>query len=503
MTATLLRAARLVGGPDRPQDLLVADGVIRSLSVDDNADLARTPDLDEVHLDGRFVGPGLWDAHVHVGQWALAATRLDVSAARSAAEVGDIVRAHVLADQPASGTIVVGQGFRDGLWPDVPAPRLLDLSDLAEVGDIPVALVSGDVHTVWSNAALLRLMGLPETDWLLREQPAFDLSVRLSAPPVETLDAWVLETAAAAAARGVVGIVDFEFADAPAAWRRRFASGFRGLRVRTNVYPEHLDAAVAAGMRTDRAVDGTDGLLTGGQFKLFTDGALNTRTAWCSDPYPGIDGPEAHGLATHDPAVLLELARRGLDAGIVPTIHAIGDRAVTVALDTFEALAIPADAGERGSVQHVQLLHESDAPRFAQLGVRASVQPEHAMDDRDVTDHYWAGRTGRAYAFRTLLSAGATLELGSDAPVAPLDPWVAISAAVSRTRDGRSAWHPEHALTPMEALRASWGRVSGLAVAGPADLVITERDPLSASGDDLRAMPVWATMLAGRWTHRA
>jgi predicted amidohydrolase YtcJ len=266
------------------------------------------------------------------------------------------------------------------------------------------------------------------------------------------------------------------------------------------VYPAHLDAAIADGLRTGMVLDGTDGMLTVGGQKLFTDGSLNTRTAWCDDDYPGLTGPEAAGIPTYQPADLLAAARAGSDHGIVPTIHAIGDRATSLALDTFEALALPADSADRGSIQHAQMVRDADIPRFAALGVRASVQPEHAMDDRDVADHYWAGRTRRVYPFQALLDAGATLEFGSDAPVAPLDPWVAIDAAVTRSRDGRPPWHPEQSVPVAAALRASQGGVAELAAGTPADLVVTDADPLTA---DLRGMPVWGTLLAGTWTYRA
>ncbi len=503
MSATLLRNARIAGAD--PRDMLVVDGRIRSLGVAKH-DLFGLDDLETVDLDGRFVGPGLWDAHVHVGQWALTSSRFDVSAAGSAAETVALVRGHLDAHPQPAGTVLVGNGFRDGLWADAPSAGLLD------IGDVPVSLVSGDVHTVWSNSAALRMMGLPETDWLLREQPAFDLNVRLSDVPIAQLDEWVLAAAGRAAARGVVGISDFEFDDAPGAWVRRFAAGFRGLRVRALVYPPHLDAAIAAGIRTGLPVlgmsDDTGGLLTGGPFKLFTDGSLNTRTAWCDDPYPGLEGTEASGIPTYEPAELLELARSAYRHDVIPTIHAIGDRATALALDTFAALAIPpAGPGrpdpDRGSIQHAQLVRDEDLPRFAQLGVRASVQPEQAMDDRDVADHYWAGRTGRAFAYRSLLDAGAEFEFGSDAPVAPLDPWITIAAAVTRGRDGREPWHPEQSIPVAVALRASQGRVDALAEGGAADLVITDADPLNADGDTLRTMPVHATMLAGRWTYRA
>lgn len=486
MTAVLLRGARLRGA-DRPSDLLVVDGVIRSLAVSRH-DLLDIDDLETVDLDGRFVGPGLWDQHVHVAQWALSSSRLDVSAADSAAATVELIRRHLAAGSLQPGAVLVGSGFRDGLWPEPPT------ADLLNAIDTPVALVSGDVHTVWSNAALLRQLGLPATDWWLREQPAFDLNVRLSDVPTEQLDAWVLDAARRAASRGVVGISDFEFDDAAGAWTRRFDAGFRGLRVKALVYPPHLALARERGIRTGQQIGDFDGLLVGGSYKLFTDGSLNTRTAWCDDPYPGLSGPEANGIPTYAEGELLAAAREGLDAGIVPTIHAIGDRATALALDVFEEL------GSGGSIQHVQLMRDEDAPRFAALGVRASVQPEHAMDDRDVTDHYWAGRGGRAYAFRRLLDAGAELEFGSDAPVAPLDPWITMDAAVTRSRDGREPWHPEQAVTVTEALTASQGGVAALTEGGVADLVVTDEDPLTSLRRD---MPVHATMLAGYWTYGA
>jgi predicted amidohydrolase YtcJ len=289
----------------------------------------------------------------------------------------------------------------------------------------------------------------------------------------------------------VVGISDFEFDDAAGAWMRRFSAGFRGLRVKALVYPPQLALARERGIRTGSPIGDFDGMLTGGSYKLFTDGSLNTRTAWCDDPYPGMTGPDAYGLPTYGDGALLAAAREGLEAGIVPTIHAIGDRATALALDVFEQL------GHGGSIQHVQLMRDEDAPRFRALGVRASVQPEHAMDDRDVTDHYWEGRSGRAYAFRRLLDAGAELEFGSDAPVAPLDPWIAMDAAVTRSRGGREPWHPEQGVSPAEALAASQNGVTALTEGGVADLVVTDADPLTALSRD---MPVHATMVAGNWT---
>ena len=273
-----------------------------------------------------------------------------------------------------------------------------------------------------------------------------------------------------------------------AVWQRRAS---QTLRVELGVYRQHLDRAIELGLRTG---DRVGELLTFGRFKILIDGSLNTRTAYCWHEYPGLEGqPNSRGLLTVEPDELRPLMAKAWAAGIEPTVHAIGDHANQIALDAFESV------GCRGRIEHAQLVSTADLARFGQLAVTASVQPEHAMDDRDVADRYWIGRTGRAFVLRSLLDAGATLALGSDAPVAPLDPWVTAAAAVTRRRDGREAWHPEQSISPGQALAAS--RRSTIEAGQPADLVITDRDPLDA--DALRAMPVAATMLAGRFTHRA
>lgn len=135
------------------------------------------------------------------------------------------------------------------------------------------------------------------------------------------------------------------------------------------------------------------------------------------------------------------------------------------------------------------------------------MQPEHAIDDRDMTDAIWADQTAIAYPLRALADADANLLFGSDAPVAPLDPWAAMAAAVHRTRDGRPAWRPEQAVDAAIALAASTEGGSAAATAlspgAVADLAVVDRDPLTAAEPELRATAVLATLLAGRLTHMA
>src|SRR5699024_10049438 len=187
--------------------------------------------------------------------------------------------------------------------------------------------------------------------------------------------------------------------------------------------------------------------------------------------------------------------QRAAAAGISAAIHAIGDRACTVALDSFAA------TGARGRIEHAQLLTDADVARMADLGVQASVQPGHLVADRDVVDLIWADRAARAYRFADLHRAGVALALGSDAPVAPLDPWLAISAAVHRTDDDRPGWHAEQRLDLTTALHASWGPVAQVRPGGPADLVLLDRHPDSLLGQHPRPPQALATVCAGRLTH--
>lgn len=491
----VIRGAR-VRGPGR-ELLPVADGddLVDVFLLDgDIVDIAPTGVLSAdgavLDADGRFLIPGLWDHHVHVTQWALAAERVSVLEATTAVEAARrVAGSPVLADGRR-----VGVGFRDALWGDAPSLALLD----EHTGDVPTYLINADVHSVWLNSAALRRESMPvDAGGILREGPAFEVSRRLNDVPADHADALVAAMARRAAARGVVGLVDLDMAWNEEAWARRVAGGFDTLRVSFGIYPEHLDRAVAAALRTgDPLRDATD-LVHVGSLKVITDGSLGTRTAACSHPYAGSDGDR--GMLTVAPEALVEVMTRATAAGLSCAIHAIGDVANSHALDAF------AVTGATGTIEHAQLVSASDIPRFARLGVGASVQPEHAVDDRDLTDEVWAAQTATPYPLRALADAGATLLFGSDAPVSPLDPWAGMAAAVHRTRDGRPAWRPEQALDAATALAASTrgGSTDPATIrpGAPADLVLCEADPLVASESELRGMTVAATMLAGRLTH--
>ena len=484
-SVTLVGVRSYDGG--EPVDIALHDGVIASITP--TGAVAHSGEV--VDADGRWVGPGLWDAHVHFTQHVIRRRRLDLTETTSADDVLDIVRRAGSANAPLSDGMLMGYGFRDGLWP---VPATLEALDSA-VSDIPVVLVSGDLHCGWMNRAAAARFGIElDATGLLREGPWIELLHSFDEVSQLPADAY-REAADAASARGVVGIVEYEKTDNVAEWSERTASGLRNLRADIAVWPDLLESVIVDGRRTGDVVD-EHGLITFGRLKVVVDGSLNTRTAWCWDPYPGMDPghPHACGMESVPIAELRRLLERARGAGIEAAVHAIGDRANTEVLDTFEAL------GMKGVIEHAQLVRDDDFARFAALGLIASVQPEHAMDDRDVADRHWSGRTGRAFAFGSLHRSGAALRLGSDAPVAPLDPWISLSAATSRSRGEREAWHPEQRL-PLDVALAASVRTS-LAVGQPADLVLTDRDPYASDRDELRAMPVAATLLGGRFTWR-
>ncbi len=479
---------------------------------------ADRPRPEVLDADGRWAVPGLWDGHVHLGQWAASAARLDLRGTRSAAEAAERVGRRLRSGVPLPATgVLVGWGHRSAAWPDVPTTRLLD----SVSGGIPVVLASGDAHHGWLNSAALRRFGLPPRDSVLEEDAWFAVFGRLaSLPGAEAeLEAGYGAVLAQAAAMGVVGVVDLEFGDGFRAWPRRLASGLDTLRIRAGVYPELLDEVIAAGLRTgDPLPSGpvgsaeadavrTPGHAVMGPLKVIADGSLSSRTAYCSTPYAdALVGPAAQhprGVQNYPRDALEPLVARAAAAGLSVALHAIGDAALDDVLDAFEA------TGARGSVEHAQLVRPEQVSRMARLGVGASVQPAHLLDDRDVAEVCWADRTAWCFPFRDFLRAGVGLRLGSDAPVSPLDPWLAMAAAVHRSADARPAWHPEQALTAAEALAASTDGRRTLAAGEVADIAILDDDPLAPAADAaaaarrLREMRVWATVMGGRVTHRA
>ena len=463
------------------------------------------PTPDRVDLRGRCVLPAFTDSHVHFPTWALAQNDVRLDDAASLGEALDRVRRH-----PVGGSWIRGTGWRDAAWDTHPAKESLD----EVTGSTPAALWAKDYHSLWLNSAALALAGgdlevaggvverteSGEPTGVLREESAWRFRERF----VHIAESdWVEATRAGihlALSRGVAAVHDKDgWLGAASIFGRIHEREGLTLRVFQSLPADRVSALAGLGLRAGIG----DDFLRLGYLKCFMDGTLGSQTAWMLD---------GSGVRITSGDELAEIVRAGAAAGWPVSVHAIGDAANRAALDAFEATrAVWQPLGLRHRIEHCQCLAPEDIPRFAELGVACSVQFSHAPSDRDLADRFWGEKATGAYAFRSLWDSGAVVVNGSDAPVEELDPLAGIRAGVLRTIDERPAWHSEQALTVEQALIAStvnpaWlagdERRRGSLVPGHlADLVVLNRDPVTASPAELGEIEVVATMVGGRWVH--
>jgi predicted amidohydrolase YtcJ len=465
---------------------------------------------ERVDLGGRCVLPGFCDAHVHFPTWAAALDEVRLEGTRSLDEALARVR-EALTTAPEGGWLR-GRGWRSGDWSPAVEPTRQDLDAIA--GDRPVALQARDSHSLWLSSAALALAngdlqvegGVVEVDergeptGVLREECAWHFRDRYARPSEDELVAASRAGLKIANARGVTAVHDKDgWIGALAVFQRLQADGVLSLRVWESHPKDELDALLALPVRGGFGGE----LLRLGYVKAFMDGTLGSQTARLLD---------GSGVEITSKEELADAIVRAAGHGFPVAVHAIGDRANRDALDAFEETRSVWSAQRlRPRIEHAQLLAPEDLPRFAGLGVAASVQFSHAPSDRDLADRFWTGKTDGAYAFRSLWDSGALLANGSDAPIEELDPWAGVCAGVLRTIDGRPAWHPEQRLTLGEALIATcvnpaWlegeERRRGKLLPGYlADLVVVDRDPFDLEPEELPLVKVVATMLGGRWVH--
>jgi predicted amidohydrolase YtcJ len=431
--------------------------------------------------DARLL-PAFSDVHVHFPTWALSRREVWLDGAGSQDAVLARVRDAVAGaprDRWVRGFGWVAEGWE-------PTRAALD----AVTGDVPVALLAHDWHSLWVNSAALaraggdldRPGGIVERDaageptGVLRETAAWAFRDTHALPgAAETLDAMraALPTAAAA---GVVAIHDKDgWVGALDLFRVLRDAGELTLRVWQSLPAARMDELAAAPERS--APPGAR--LRAGYVKAFMDGTLGSRTARL------LDGSGTVVTSREDFA---DIVQRAAARDLPVAVHAIGDLAVREALDAFEATAGAwQPRGLRQRIEHAQCVHPDDRPRFAALGVTASVQPAMAVSDRELAKRVWADRIESAYPYAALHAAGARMAGGSDAPVEALDP-LAGMRALGDAVDADTAlamW------TTVPAWLAGEEGVRGRLEPGhAADLVVLDRDDR-----------VVATMLDGAWIH--
>jgi len=534
-----VRRLALLNGRFHTQDpvapLAAAAGIVGNRIVaggtNEAAILAAGPDAELIDLGGRTALPGFIDSHVHFLGFSHDRERVRLNQAASIAEVQALVRAQ--ADATPGDGWVVGRGWDRNLWPAGSVATREDLDEV--VPDRPVCLLSRDVHAIWANSRALELAGIdagtpdPPGGRIVRDAAGSPSGVLLESAgeQVRALSSRPPFAASVAAARsaqhamtrvGLTGLCSFEGVEATRVLRALDEAGALHLRVAMGLTRRGMESAAGLGLGTG---SGSERLWIG-LLKLFADGALGSGTAALLEPYADPDANSAageRGIVTIEQSELIELMRTAREAGIGVATHAIGDAAVRLVLDAADVVRAddhPRAASQILRVEHAQLVHPDDIPRFAHLNVIASMQPLHATSDMKVADRRWRERCRTAYAWRSMLDTGARLALGTDCPVEPPDPFKSIHAAVTRqlpSGDPPGGWYPEQRLTVAEAIRAYTvgsadalglnGELGVLAPGALADIVVVSADPYTIDPTLLADVAVLLTVFDGEVVYQA
>jgi len=508
----------------------VAGGRVLAVGRGTELEPLAAPGTRRVDARGATVTPGLTDSHLHLVGWARAREEIALDDADSLDAALERVRRQ-LAERPGGGP-VMGRGWDLNRWQgERPHAAALDRVS----GERPVLLHSRDFHALWVNGAALRRAGITratpdppggrferdargEPDGIVREHAvrAFAaLEAEAGAGPGGDLER-VRRAVGELHALGITAVHDFEGAEAQRVLRALTLGP--GPRVRVLMHLAHagLDAALALGLASGTG----DDWFRIGAVKLFADGTLGSRTAAMLEPY---DGTDERGMELIPAPLLAAEVTRAHAGGLAVAVHAIGDRAVRSTLDAVAAATRsgaraghPAKTGPPPRIEHAQLVHPDDLPRFASLGVVASLQPTHCTSDLDLVERWWKTRAAHSYPWRALLARGVPLVFGSDAPVEPPDPAAGLHAAVTRERaDGtpRGGFQPAQRLSLDEALEAYTGaparlagggsRLGRLAPGAAGDLVVWDADLHGLPPERLRAARPRLTAIEGRIVYEA
>jgi predicted amidohydrolase YtcJ len=535
----------------RVQAVAVRDGRVVAMGSEGKVYGAVGGRAEMINLQGRAAIPALTDAHVHLVWHALAMRNVQLDGVDDFDEV--LRRIEAAARRLPAGAWLQGRGWDHTRWGGR-WPTAEDLDRI--VPDRPVLLSRKDGHSAWVNTRALQIAGIdddtadPPGGAIKREkgratgvlqEMAIELMRRhVPEASVEEQLSALRDAIAEAHSYGMAGVhipTSMTPGDGTVLLSDLQQLRERGeLKLRCLAYIglDGLDQALALGVRSGLG----DHWLRIGGVKMFADGTLGSETA---DMLAHYEGRRHFGLPVMEVEELNACIGKAIAGGLSISVHAIGDAANRKVLDAIEqavrakhsriqsteppqelvrANVSPQHQGSPipNRIEHCQVLDPRDIPRFAQLGVVASMQPIHCTSDMETADRLWGERCAYAYAWRSLKEAGATLAFGSDAPVEPLNPWPGIHAAVTRQRpNGAPAggWYPEQRLSVEEALH---GFTCGAAIAAGAsealgsiapgklaDIAVLSADPFKLDPAELHRVSAELTMIEGDvvWERKA
>jgi predicted amidohydrolase YtcJ len=452
-------------GPNPERVTAIAVGTHEIVAVGDDAVVLRQkqPGTQLVDLKGAFVMPGINDAHVHLADAGLTKLSVDLNGCTSLADM--LSRVNAAAGRALPGQWLLGGGWDHTLWTNQKLPTRQDLDRVTQ--GHPAIFSRVDGHISAANSAALALSGVTrqtpnppgsqfdhdadgDLTGIVRESGAEDLIRQHIPPPTPELRRQAILLALDdVAAHGVTSVQDNSDWENFLVYQQ--LEGEHRLKVRITEWLR-FDDPVPVLLAHRAAQAANDHWLHTGMLKGFMDGSLGSRTAALLSPYA--DDPGNSGLLRYDQARLDAMTKERAAAGFQIGFHAIGDRAVEVALNAFAFSG--ASPAMRDRIEHSQVVEPQDIARYKALGVIASMQPSHLL-----TDMNWAGarlgpqRAGYAYAWKAFLDAGVPLAFGTDYPVEPITPFRGIYAGVTRSNEaGTDSYFPENKLTIGQVLFA-------------------------------------------------
>ena len=476
---------------------------------------------------GQVVIPGLIDSHLRLTDFGFAALVLDLSAARSVADVQARVAAYGAAhpDRPW----ILGTGWNPASWDKSALPTAADLD--AAAGGRPVWIVSADGQAGWANTATLKAARIvaatadPAGGRIVRVGATAApsgvlfgnarLLVEKAAPPrrAEDRDLAFLKAQQILVAKGITAVTamgatieDWQ------TWRRAGDTG--ALRLRIMAYADGVEAMALIGGPGPSPWLYDDRLRLNGVL-FAVDGSLASRGALLKAPYA--DNPAAKGLGLLGDTQLKNLMSRAAFDHFQVAVSTNGDAAAAQVLDAIEAIGDTYKGDRRWRIEQAVVVDPADLPRFAKAGLIASLQPQALLAGRTIAEaRLGPSRVASAFAWTSLAQGGVPLALGSAAPAFAPDPFAGIAAAVTRQgADGEpfGGWQPQQRLTREAALAGytagaafagfADGRFGRIAAGQRADFLFVDRDPLLAAPDELRATRVLQTWIGGQLAYKA
>jgi hypothetical protein len=475
------------------------------------------PRYEEIDLAGKRVLPAFTDAHTHFLSYCHKQDQIDLNGINSLEECLVIIQKKIA--QTPAGQWIKGSGWNQNLWNPVKYPSRFDLDKLS--AKHPICLEARDAHTSWVNSQALKMAGINSSTnfnvtgqilkdvngdptGIIKEEARRLVWNVMGEESVEERITALKKGMSLAHQNGLCGVHCMEAIKDFEAYQLMHNRG--ELKVRVNFYLpiRYLDHVIGIGMKSGLG----DEWIRFGGMKIFLDGTLGSQTAHMIEPFEN-GTPDNYGMEIIDQDAVNDLVLKAAQNDIACAIHAIGDMANRKALNAFERQKnILPEKNLRQRIEHCQLLHPDDIPRFGKLNIIASMQAIQIPEDIDAANKLWGARSRYAYPFRSLVNSLASLALGSDMPIETCNVFEGIYAAMRRTkRNDKSSWYPEETLTLKEIIRAYTAgpaiasgeeKIKGLISPGKlADFMVLSDDIFNCATDDIPKLKVESMIIGG------